>query len=59
MLHSSRDGGDLVNVHTDPADEKHGMCEKEQSKDRCQNRYGFLHTTKIEQNQNEDYGSFE
>ena len=46
-------------MHSDAADEKHGMREKKQTEDRCEDRHGFLHTTKIEKNQNEDYGPFE
>src|SRR5450759_4348857 len=34
MLYSTRHGGDLVYVHSDSADEEHGMCEKEQTEDR-------------------------
>jgi hypothetical protein len=47
MLHSTRDGGDLVNVHTDSADEEHGMCEKEQTEDRREDSDGFLYAAKI------------
>src|ERR1700693_1416214 len=58
-MHLTRNGWNLVNEHFEPAYEKHRVCEKKQTEDRCEDRHGFLNTTKVEQNQNEDHGSFE
>src|ERR1700694_1333446 len=57
-MHLTRNSWNLVNVHSQPTDEKHGVCEKKQTEDGCENGHRFLHATKIEQNQNEDYRSF-
>ena len=58
-MHLTSNGWNLVNVHPDPADQKHNMGEKKQAEDRSEDRHGFLHTAKIEQNQNADHDSFE
>src|ERR1700674_4339774 len=58
-MHLICNGWNLVSVHPQTPNEKHGMCDEKEAEDRREDRHGFLHATKIEQNQNADYGSFE